>query len=94
MAITNAALVSTAGNAPGDPLFMKRVTLDLDNNYLTGGYTGFKATLDAISDGKLQNKTIVAIVTLGIVIAPVPSEPTAPAPAIVTAGIVIAPVPV
>lgn len=49
MAITNVAIASQSGGAPGNPEYTDIVTLDLDNSYPAGGYPDFNASVkDAI----------------------------------------------
>lgn len=59
MALANVAVSLTSGNAPGDPQYTYRISLDLDGDYQTGGYlTFFATTLKAVIG---PGRTVVAI---------------------------------
>jgi hypothetical protein len=58
MSITNVALGSQAGQAPGSPVYKDIVTLDLDASYPQYGYPDFNATVAGVIGA---GKTILSV---------------------------------
>ena len=58
MAITNVAIASQSGGAPGNPEYTDIVTLNLDNSYVTGGYANFNASVAPVIG---PNRTIMGV---------------------------------
>ena len=59
MAIGNVSKVSGGGQAPALAVFADLVELDLDNSYVTGGYTGLSDTLAAVIG---KGRTILGLI--------------------------------
>lgn len=61
MALTNVAVVTgTSVKAPIGPVFVDRITLDLDDSYPSGGYASFSDTIkDVLGQG--SSRTLVAV---------------------------------
>jgi hypothetical protein len=67
MALANIAKADGIGGAPGQPTYVDRVTLDLDNSYTTGGYDLAEGTADrtAFNAEIGAGRTILAMVQQG-----------------------------